>query len=150
MNQQFNDIQVKNVDSSTQSSIVAVNDERTKHAYDFVKDYLGNKEKEKDLRSLARSFPTMVQNNGLCAAVAFLIAKNKEHHSALRQTIENWLVKRKLISLSKVGGKEESKVLEAIINLSRDQYRVASGEVMTYMQWVKLFAEGMLSDDEKK
>ena len=150
MNQQANDVQIENTELSTQSNVVVVNDERTKHAYDFVKSFLGNKEKEKDLRSLVRSFPTMVQNNGLCAAVAFLIAKNKEHHSALRQTIENWLVDRKLISLSIYKGKEESKVLEAIINLSRDQYRVTSGEVMTYMQWVKLFGEGMLSDDEQK
>jgi len=150
MNQQSNDMQVKIAESPTQSSVVIVNDERTKHAYEFIKGSLGNKEKEKELRSLARSFPTMVQNNGLCVAVAFLIAKNKAHHSELRQTVESWLDNRKIISLSKIEGKEESKVLEAIINLNRDQYRVASGEVMTYMQWVKLFAEGMLSDDEQK
>jgi len=150
MNEQSNNINLKNDESSTQASVVEVNDERTQHAYNFIKKSLGNKEKEKDLRSLVRGFPAMIQNNGLCAAIAFLLAKNKkDQHNALYQTIENWLIDRKLISL-KNGDKEESKdLLEAVINLkNRDQYRMVSGEVMMYMQWVKRFAEGMLSEDE--
>jgi len=151
MSQQSIDTQVKTTETLKRPRAEEINDARTKHAYDFVKKSL-EKSYEKDLRSLVRNFPTMVQNNGLCAAIAFLHAKAKAHHSALHQTISDWLIEeRKLISL-KNDDKEESKdLLEAIVNLkSRDQYRMVSAEVMTYMQWVKRFAEGMLSEDEQE
>jgi len=149
MIQQSNNINLENDELTTQPSIVEVNDKRTKHAYDFIKKSLG-KSHEKDLRSLVRGFPAMIQNNGLCAAIAFLPAKKKAHHKELRETIQDWLIHRKLISLNESNDKKEpTDLVEAIINLkNRDQYRMVSGEVMIYMQWVKRFAEGMLSEDE--
>ena len=126
-----------------------LNDDRIKHTYYFVKNFVEEDGKfQKEFRSLARSFPTMVHNNGLSAAIAFLLVKDKSHHRKLYETLEKWLSAKGLISLYKEGKSRD--LLEAVINLSRDEYRMVSREVMVYMQWIKRFAEGMLSDGEQE
>lgn len=67
----------------------AVHNEMAKFAYDRIGEL---KECQKsEFRSLARSFPSMVQINGLAAAVAFLSSKNKNNaHGVLYDMIDKW------------------------------------------------------------
>ena len=117
-----------------------LNDERAKHAYDFVYEISKKDEKkQKEFRSLVRSFPAMVQNNGLCTAVAFLQSKGKFHHMKLYEAIEKWL---------KINNDDNEGLMESIVSLDRDKYRMVSKEIMSYLPWVKRFSEGMLSGDE--
>ncbi|MCL1936185.1 MAG: type III-B CRISPR module-associated protein Cmr5 [Defluviitaleaceae bacterium] len=118
------------------------NDERAKYAYDFAFRISEEKNEklQKEFRSLARSFPVMIQNNGLCASIAFLQAKCKLHHEKLYLSIEGWLIKQNFIDKNKC-------LMDGIVELSRDDYRIVSKEIMAYLLWVKRFAEGLLKDE---
>jgi len=110
---------------------------RAEHAFNYI-----TKRKEvndTDTRTLARSFPTMIQNNGICAAVAFLQAKGKVHHKELYNNLEAWLKKTELLS---------DNLMKFLVEANRDEYRMVSKEALAYATWVKRFAEGMLSDEQ--
>jgi len=131
-----------------------LNDERAKHAYDFMYEISKKDEKkQKEFRSLVRSFPAMVQNNGLCTAVAFLQSKGKAEkkknseevienaHLKLYNMIKDWLIVKKLIN---------DDLMKIIVESGRESYRMRSKEVIAYLFWVKRFAEGMLKEDDNK
>ena len=140
------------------------NDRRTEHAFEAVKKIVEKNENfQKEFRSAARSFPTMVHNNGLSAAIAFLKVKmvgevkdasgkqkEKNHYDSLYESLEGWLVEIGRVSIDKnEDGRKAKDLLEAVVKMSRDRYRIVTEEVMIYSQWIKRFAEGMLSKDEQ-
>ena len=116
-----------------------VNDKRAKDAYDFIEKVSKKGDEGKDankkFRTLARSFPTMVQNNGLNVAVAFLLSKSgkEDAHRKFYEKLGKWLKKASL--------------MDALVEMERDEYRFTSQEVMAYTQWVKRFAEGRWAKD---
>jgi len=130
-----------------------VNDECAQDAYKLIADVskennkIANdderKKENKAFRSIARSFPTKVQTNGLLVAVAFLDTKDAQH-GKLKVALEAWVEKKNLI--------KSKNLTKELVKLDRDKYRLASQEVMAYAQWVKRFAEGRWDKDgeEKK
>jgi len=128
-----------------------VNDERAEHAFEFIQGISGVDKEKKEFRSLARSFPTMVQNNGLNVAVAFLLTKNSKDdegkkkfngHKMLHSRLAEWLKRRELIN--------SENLTKALIELKREEYRLVSQEVMEYASWIKRFAEGRWDKDGKE
>jgi len=123
------------------------NDEEAKKACkssaseeDKLKAEREKKQKNKEFRSIARSFPTKVQTNGLLVAVAFLDAKD-EQHMKLKDALGNWLYKKDSDNSKKINLTKE------LVKLERDSYRLDSQEAMAYAQWVKRFAEGRWDKD---
>lgn len=114
------------------------NNERAKFAYDKLKKI--PTEQQAKFRSLARSFPTMVQVNGLTAAVAFLFAKGTGEHKKLYDIISEEVG----ISVD-----EKSKLMDAILKMEGDELRLKTSEVMALLVWIKRFAEGMFEADEQ-
>jgi len=107
---------------------------------DRLKAEREKKEKlNKEFRSIARSFPTKIQTNGLLVAVAFLDAKD-EQHMKLKDALGNWLYEKD----------SDVDLTKELVELERDNYRLASQEVMAYAQWVKRFAEGRWDKDGKE
>ena len=101
---------------------------------------------QKEFRSLARSFPSMLQINGLCAAIAFLNAKKGyPAHETLYRILT---VRLKEIGLLP----EDQGLLKRILELDNSDYRLCTDEVMNFCLWIKRFAEGMSSqnDDDKQ
>lgn len=119
------------------SSIENKNNERAKFAFDEVKKILAHQSK---FRSLARSFPTLVQVNGLTAAVAFLYAKGKGEHQILYEILSKRLC---------VLGDEKIELIDMISNMGSNELRFATTEVMALLVWIKRFAEGMFEADEE-
>lgn len=103
-----------------------------------------SKSDQKEFRSLARSFPSMLQTNGLCAAIAFLNAK-KEGSSAHRELYQILTARLKEIGLLK-----DQDLLERILELDNSDYRLCTDEVMNFCLWIKRFAEGMSSQNDIK
>jgi CRISPR-associated protein Cmr5 len=125
-----------------------INNDRAKDAYEYIeKNIKDEKELQKEFRTLARSFPTMVQVNGTCAAVAFLYAKKQSKtssgslknsaHGKLLETLENWLRIKGFIGV-------EVSLMKSLTSCSSEEYRLISKEIIAYTQWLKRFAEGML------
>jgi CRISPR-associated protein Cmr5 len=113
---------------------------RAKHAIGYIS---GLDKNDSDTRTLARSLPTMIQNNGICATVAFLKAKGKAHHNKLYENLENWIEKQELLV-------DNKGLLSTLVNASREEYRMISKEMLAYAVWVKRFAEGSLEDENRK
>ena len=120
------------------------------HAYNRVKNIKG-KPFEADYKSLAKTFPAMVQNNGLSVAIAFLSAKDKAHHGEkghhgeLNKAVLDWLKSSDCLVVTLDEGKD---LMGNIVDFSREEYRLVSKETMLYAQWIKRFAEGMLESGE--
>ena len=132
--------------------VQGVNDKRAEDAYQFISeisatnknldDEVKQQKANKEFRSLARSFPTMVQNNGLNVAIAFLLSKTDGPHPKLYKRLGSWLEGMDWLKEYKNLG-----LMKKIVKLSRDEYRLTSQEVMAYSSWVKRFAEGRWNKD---
>lgn len=114
-----------------------VHNEMAKYAYDQVKN-VGKKNQE--FRSLARSFPSILQVNGLGAAAAFLSSKSGKTHVTMYQLINNW-TKNKFSRL------DEDDLVKHIVEMESSTYRIYVNEVMNLCLWVKRFAEGMIDGE---
>ena len=151
------DGRVRKMNDQVKPRQTEANDKRTEHAFDTVKTIAGkDKNFQREFRSAARSFPTIVHNNGLSAAIAFLGVKMSDkdknekdnQHDLLYDALKGWLVEIGRVSISENETDKKAKVLlEAVIKIPRDEYRIITEEVMVYSQWIKRFAEGMLSKD---
>ena len=94
-----------------------------------------------EFRSLARSFPSMVQANGLCVSIAFLYAKQgSTPQKAMYDLINTWIVNH-------FDPSSNTELAERIVSLNSKAYRLYTTEVMNLCLWVKRFAEGMAEDD---
>lgn len=152
----------------------AVHNEMAKFAYDRIGEL---KECQKsEFRSLARSFPSMVQINGLAAAVAFLSSKNKNNaHGVLYDMIDKWTLEHLEIAEQPenskqpdnsdqtkgskgtqlrhpsdnqlMGGNHKDGLMERILGLDNMGYRIYTNEIMNLCLWIKRFAEGMLAEE---
>lgn len=97
-------------------------------------------EKSKEFRSLARSFPSILQVNGLGMAVAFLDSKNGKPYVTMHKMISGW-IKRKYPT-------DESDVLiKRIVKLDSASYRMYTNEIMNLCLWIKRFAEGLIDGE---
>lgn len=102
---------------------------------------------DKEFRSLARSFPSMIQINGLGASAAYLFSKKKGNgnngkgpHDKMHILINEW-VKKKFKKL------QDDDLTGYIMSLDSSQYRVYTNEIMNLCLWIKRFAEGMVDGD---
>lgn len=133
---------------------------RAKVAFDFAKQ---GKESDKYV-SYVRRLPSLIQTNGLGAALAFVFAKAKfgaekrgadaeaygllythvrqwlEEHSILRETLRKAYDQLKE-NREDVNGPD--RLTEAIVSLDPRSYRLATQEVLAFLQWLRRFAEGL-------
>lgn len=93
--------------------------------------------------SLARKMPTLIQVNGLAQTLAFLTAKGKgnDHHVQMCQHISTWACSR--------FGLGTNDLLNHILTIDSQRYRLATSEVLAYLQWLKRFAEAELGLEEE-
>lgn len=116
--------------------------ERAKAAWNEVKKAKQGADYQKKYKSLARSAPANIQQNGLGQTLAFWRAKPKEEHQlALYNAVSAW-VKGQI----KWTGNEH--LLDWIVNQARtDEYRRATSEAMAFLGWIKRFAEAELEGE---
>jgi len=91
-------------------------------------------------RQLSRSLPYMIKTNGYGASMAFLYSKGSTAHKDLLTHILNWLIERKMIEK----GKDKDGFMKVITQSSSAQYKELARETMSFLAWLKRFAEGSL------
>lgn len=94
--------------------------------------------------TLARQMPTYIQINGLGQSLAFLKAKNELHHQQVLQHITDWFCRRYQWD------EESTDLLKNLLDMSSQQYRLATSEALAFLQWLKRFAEAELGSEEDK
>ena len=127
--------------------IHGVYDQRVKYAYSKVLEIQKKEACVKEFRSLARSFPSMIQVNGLGAAIAALKVKAGKQSAAehMYKSIGDWLQEQ----YDWPKGQED--IIQKIISQDSVTYRLYMQEIMSLCIWLKRFAEAMLDvrEDEK-
>lgn len=87
-------------------------------------------------KDVIRKFPSMVINNGLGQALAFLLAKGQEH-GQLYSHLQEWLRdKKKLVD-------KQKDLLDGLAQEDSTAYRHATMEALALATWLKRFAEAL-------
>jgi len=90
-----------------------------------------------------RKMPMMIQVNGLAQTVSFYRTK-KEQHGVILKHLYDHLLQNELIE-----GNANQDLVETVISLNSENYRIVTSEVMSYLQWLKRFADGRDALDRK-
>ncbi len=125
-------------------SLKTIEQERANYAYakiEEVNKWQENKKKS-EYRSYVRGFASMILQNGLGQALAFLRSKGKQDwndpHNILYKHIDEWLNK----------GSNKSDILERIRSEGSDKYRLYTKETLALLVWLRKFAEAELPEKE--
>jgi CRISPR-associated protein Cmr5 len=114
--------------------------ERAKAAWDKVATVKGKPWAGK-YGQLARSAAADIQANGLGQTLAFWRAKGEEQHKALLAHVSEWVGRR--LNLS--GGD----LLQWVVHTAdSDGYRRATAEAISFLVWLRRFAEAELPREE--
>jgi CRISPR-associated protein Cmr5 len=138
--------------------------ERAKLAWSCIQKVQSEKT---EYRGLARSFPSMVQFNGLGPACAFLNAKakngdaadkaaKKDEKAAARANAYGMLLNHvacalqtgKIFSIDQRPSNQQ--IMQWIGEAKQEDYRRATTEVMAFLLWLRRFAEGELPAKQEK
>jgi len=130
---------------------------RAVFSYQCIQSFINDNsdENQKKYRAYIRNTPLMILNNGLGATVAFIFSKNKEDvYNKLGENIYDWLKEEQNSYLIVLNKKEESKekleeLTDKIINLNSSEYRAVTNELLSFFNWFKRFADGMIEGDEE-
>lgn len=127
--------------------------ERAKFAWDEVSKL--PQDLKGEYKDVVRKFPSLIINNGLGQALAFLLAKGTDKdgkkpdegkvHGRLYAHIQEWICnKRKLI------GSEASdplRLIKGLVEQDSTRYRHISIETLALATWLKRFAEALAPED---
>jgi len=127
---------------------------RAKKAWDQVNEIVEESRTRKKLgenyRSLVRKAPAMIKTNGLGQTLAFLLSKAKEGGASaedrLYKHLEAWLLGEEA-PLPRPSGGVKSSLMEQVMALDSALYRQYTREALTYLGWLKRFAEARLKKD---
>lgn len=131
------------------SLVENIEHERAKEAWNCVNCVNSQKEDEfkKEYRSIVMKLPTMIITNGLGQTLAFLKSKGKgeknKPEEKLYRDIENWLNKRVHWTVT---GKLE--LIEKIIALPSDKFRYVTAETLSFLSWMRRFADAVLPKED--
>lgn len=117
-----------------------IEQQRAKFAFDKICEVIREKSKG-DYKSLVRGFSSMILQNGLGQALAFLKAKGKQHHIALYNHINLWL-KQKFAP-----NENDFDILTKIMQEDSIKYRLYTKEALSFLVWLKKFAEAEIPDE---
>jgi len=130
------------------SLVENIEHERAKEAWGCI-NYVKSKEEDKfkkEYRSVVMKAPTMIIINGLGQTLAFLKSKGKNDKSKpeekLYRDIENWLNKR-------VQWTANVELIEKVISLPNDKFRYATAETLSFLSWMRRFADAVLPKEDK-
>lgn len=128
-----------------QSNINIMENGRAKFAYEAVKDLMENsRNKQSEIRSYIKRLPIMIQTNGLGQALAFYYSKGGQHGEIYKK-ISAWFSDNDKYSLLTIN----DELIEAIVKMDRATYRFVTNEVMELLNWMRRFADGYRSGEEK-
>lgn len=126
--------------------IKGIEEGRAIFAYNCVKDIYDNSKTAKEYKSYAKRIPTMIQNNGLGPALAFVYSKGKENNRGknayyiLYKNIEERLREVELLD-------RNEDLIESILKMDTVNYREISIEILSLFSWLRRFVDGMIEGE---
>jgi CRISPR-associated protein Cmr5 len=102
------------------------------------------KSESKEYKSYTKKIPMMIKTNGLGSTLAFMKSKtSSKAYNILYNQIGNWLKESKIGYISSSNNED---LIKLIINMNSAEYRAVTVEVLSFMNWLRRFAEGLITD----
>lgn len=107
--------------------------------------------KSSEYKSYVKKLPMYIKTNGLGAAISFCFAKGSKNGVAdknkawglIYSQIEDWLKNHWELSELNKG----ERLMENLLNMESTEYRVTTIEVLALLNWMRRFAEGLITKD---
>jgi len=129
------------------SDVKGIEGNRAAFAYECVAEV---KKNPKNYSSYVKKMPAQIKSNGLGQTLGFMFSKKKtgskpdnEYDHLLRQ-LRQYLIFCELLP-REINNSE--KFLESIVKMEAFDYRYATTEVLSLLNWLRRFAEGLLGGD---
>ena len=109
-------------------------------------------EKKKEYKSYVKKIPMLIKTNGLGPTFAFIKAKSSNDQSKagyayhlIYEQAKRWLIRDEK-NIVEIG--ENDDLVEKIISLNSQEYRVVTIEILKFFNWLKRFADGLIEGEE--
>ncbi len=115
---------------------------RAMKAYQFVSEATEKLKGEnlKKYKSYVKKLPMLIKTNGLASAIAFVHGKKEQAWSLLYKQVEDW-AREQNPSL------QGSPLVKTVIEVPTSQYMALTGEVLSLLEWMRRFADGMIEGE---
>ncbi|NUO09909.1 MAG: type III-B CRISPR module-associated protein Cmr5 [Candidatus Brocadia sp.] len=103
---------------------------------------------KKEYRSIVMKLPTLILTNGLGQTLAFLKSKGKNDDSNPEEKVygdlQGWLTQPNVANWGRVMHDE---LIERIMAIDSNKYRFVTMECLSFLNWLKRFADAVLPKD---
>lgn len=114
----------------------------------YVNEEIDKLKFKKEYRSTVLKLPSLILTNGLGQTLAFLKAKGKDNESNAEEKVyldlQGWLTKPDVINW---GRATQGELIERIMKINSDKYRLVTSEALAFVNWLKRFADAVLPKD---
>jgi len=120
---------------------------RAEFAYKCVENAIEKlKDKSKDYKSHVKKILSMILSNGLGQTLAFIKAKSKDGNAyeLIYEQLTNY-IKSECPSRIKMP-QDKNDLVEWVIGLKSIHYSYVTEELLSFLNWLKRFAEGLIKD----
>lgn len=111
-----------------------------------------NEIKTKDFASKFKShisnLPMYIYSDGIIATYAFILKKSDKKISADSESyMEIKKIIKEILGIN-LSDKEDEELLEYLIKIKSSEYRTITLKVLSYLEWIIRFADGMIEDKD--
>lgn len=119
---------------------------RARNAYEQVENVVKNNPKiKKEYRSYVKKIPMLIKTNGLGATFAFIKSKHNDAYTEIYNQVQQWIKndEGKVIELD-----DGEDLMKKIVELPSSLYRALTNEILSYFNWLRRFAEGLIEGED--
>ena len=138
---------------SVKGSIKTTVNQRAEFAYKCVRDIArDNADIAKKYKAYSKRLMAMIRINGLLATITFIKGKGSsldaegKAYKRLYKDIGEWL-KSTDCPVNSVYDTNKRDLMDIVVSLNSDEYRVTTKEIMEFVNWLRRFAKGMIGDE---
>ena len=117
---------------------------RAKFAYQRVNNVAidGDKTWKSDYKTYLKRLPMLIKTNGLAATFSFILTKDSQAYEQIYEDCTEWIKNdpKGIFSLNGCG------LIEYLLNLNSAEYRAFTTEILSLINWMQRFADGMIED----
>ncbi|HOK34159.1 MAG TPA: type III-B CRISPR module-associated protein Cmr5 [Fervidobacterium sp.] len=121
---------------------------RAEFAYNCVKDALNklDSRRQKEYKSYVKKIPQMILSNGLGSTLAFVLSKSEKGNAydLIYSQIEMYLRSQ---SASRIRLPDQIGLIQWIVSCNSTEYKYASREILSFFNWLRRFAEGLIEGE---
>ena len=123
------------------SGVKGIEGNRAAFAYECVAEV---KTDPGNYSSYVKKMPAYIKTNGLGQTLGFMFSKKGKEYDHLLRQLRQYLIFCELLP-REINNPE--KFLESIVKMEAFDYRYATTEVLSLLNWLRRFAEGILGGD---